>query len=83
MNALLAEYPAVTLTAEGLRRAGNGNTLSPEVFRLEAEAAGAQEGEPAAIRAGDRVRVLDEAGEVLSIAERRRDGLLHPLLVLR
>ena len=79
MNALLSDYPAVTLTAEGLRRAGNGNTLAPEVFRLAAESTGADTG----LRAGDRVRVLDGSGEVLSVAEWRPDGLLHPLLVLR
>ena len=79
LNALLSDLPAVTLTEEGLRRAMNGNTLAPEAFRLKAEAAGASSG----LRPGDRVRVLDAAGEVLSVAERRADGLLHPLLVLR
>jgi tRNA pseudouridine55 synthase len=79
MNALLGAYPAVTLTAEGLRRAGNGNALAPDVFRLAADSAGTVPD----LRAGDRVRVLDAAGEVLSVAERRADGLLHPLLVLR
>ena len=79
MNALLGAYPAVTLTAEGLRRAGNGNALAPDVFRLAADSAGTVPD----LRSGDRVRVLDAAGEVLSVAERRADGLLHPLLVLR
>jgi hypothetical protein len=32
---------------------------------------------------GAKVRVLDAAGRLLSVAERRADGLLHPLLVLR
>jgi tRNA pseudouridine55 synthase len=72
LNALLADLPAVTLTAEGLRRAGNGNALAPEHLAS-----------PAPLGATDRIRVLDAAGEVLSVAERRRDGLLHPLLVLR
>jgi tRNA pseudouridine55 synthase len=79
MNGLLSDYAAVTLTDEGLRRAGNGNPLSPEVFRLAAEAIGAG----IELRSGDRVRVLDGAGEVFSVAEWRADGLLHPLLVLR
>ena len=30
MNDLLAEYPAVSLTVEGLRRACNGNALAPQ-----------------------------------------------------
>ena len=75
MNALLADYPAVTLTAEGLQRAFNGNTLAP---RHLAEVAGS-----GVARSDARVRVLAPDGEVLSVAERRPDGLLHPLLVLR
>ena len=82
MNELLADYPAVTLTDEGLRRALNGNALGPDVFRLKAETT--QAGEQAGVlRAGDRVRIVDGSGEVLSVAEWRPDGLLHPLLVLR
>jgi tRNA pseudouridine55 synthase len=81
LNELLADLPAVRLTAEGLRRAGNGNALAPEHlqggFRPRVDTGGEDLG------AGDRVRLLDDAGEVLSVAEPRRDGLLHPLLVLR
>ena len=72
LNALLADLPAVTPTEEGLRRAWNGNTLAP------AHLAGGLDGVGAA-----RIRVLNADGEVLSVAERRADGLLHPLLVLR
>ena len=75
MNDLLAHYPAVGLTAEGLRRAFNGNTLGPQHL---GEMAG-----PWAARSDARVRVLTPDGELLSVAERRPDGLLHPLLVLR
>jgi tRNA pseudouridine55 synthase len=73
LNALLPGMPGVSLTEEGLRRAMNGNTLAP------AHLAGT------AIDVGmDRtVRVLGPAGRLLSVAERRSDGLLHPLLVLR
>jgi len=70
-NDLLADLPAVRLTAEGLRRAGNGNALAPEHL------AGTRVGST------DRVRLLDDAGDVFSVAEARPDGLLHPLLVLR
>jgi tRNA pseudouridine55 synthase len=69
LNALLPGMPAVTLTEEGLRRALNGNTLAP----------GHLDGP---VLEG-KVRVLDAAGRLLSVAERRADGLLHPLLVLR
>ena len=73
LNALLADMPALSLTDEGNRRAGNGNTLAP------AHLLGLLDGEP-----GPRkYRLLDPSGRLLSVAERRPDGLLHPLLVLR
>ena len=72
LNALLSDLPAVRLTVEGLRRAGNGNALAPEHLSG-----------PLPVGATDRIRILDAVGEVLSVAERRGDGLLHPLLVLR
>jgi tRNA pseudouridine55 synthase len=70
---LLAEMPAVTLTVDGSRRADNGNTLAPAHFAAPL---------PAAPATGP-FRVLDPSGRLLSVAERRADGLLHPLLVLR
>ncbi|HYR46526.1 MAG TPA: hypothetical protein VER78_05930, partial [Thermoanaerobaculia bacterium] len=73
LNTLLGDMPAVTLTEEGTRRAANGNTLAPA--HLAAPVSG--EGP------GRRVRVLDASGGLLSVAEHRSDGLLHPLLVLR
>jgi len=71
MNGLLEDMPAVRLTDEGLKRAGHGNSLGPQ------HVSGRLPEQPG------RVRVLDAAGEVLAVAERRPDGLLHPLLVLR
>jgi tRNA pseudouridine55 synthase len=73
LNSLLPGMPAVTLTDEGKRRALNGNTLSPAHL----------EGPPAGPLPGSRIRVLDAFGGLLSVAEMRADGLLHPLLVLR
>ena len=72
LNSLLAHFPAVRLTAEGLRRAGNGNPLAPS--HLENGVTSGSE---------PFFRVLDEAGQPMAIAEYRADGLLHPLLVLR
>ena len=72
-NALLEDMPAVTLTDEGTRRAGHGNTLAP-VHLAPPFPGGSGDG---------RVRLLDSSGRLLSVAERRADGLLHPLLVLR
>ena len=73
LNALLADMPAVTLTEEGTRRAGNGNTLAP------GHVAGPSDGGPGE----GKVRLLEPSGRLVSVAERRADGLLHPLLVLR
>jgi tRNA pseudouridine55 synthase len=73
LNTLLADMPALSLTDEGNRRAGNGNTLAP------AHLIGPLDGEPGA----RKYRLLDPSGRLLSVAERRPDGLLHPLLVLR
>ena len=75
MNALLVDYPAVSLTSEGLRRACNGNSLSPRHLAQLS-------GQPA-VGSDARVRVLAPDGELLSVAAWRPDGLLHPLLVLR
>ena len=72
-NALLEDMPAVTLTEEGHRRAGNGGALAP-VHLAAPPAWGPGEG---------KFRLLDPSGRLLSVAERRADGLLHPLLVLR
>jgi tRNA pseudouridine55 synthase len=73
LNALLAGMPVVTLTDEGTRRASNGNTLAPVHLRAPLPESG-----------GDRrIRVLNASGGLLAVAERRADGLLHPLLVLR
>jgi tRNA pseudouridine55 synthase len=73
LNTLLGDMPAVTLTEEGTRRATNGNTLAPAHLTVPVSGEG-----PAR-----RVRVLDASGGLLSVAEHRPDGLLHPLLVLR
>ena len=82
-NALLADLPAVTLTAEGARRAGHGNPLGPRHL---------ENGDSPRFGNGDRssfngdcprFRVVDPAGTLLAVAERRADGLLHPLVVLR
>jgi len=78
-NALLSDFPAVTLTPDGLRRAANGNPLAPSHLEngdsprfLDPETG-----------TGPVFRVLDADGGVLAIAEQRADGLLHPVVVLR
>ena len=73
LNDLIPGMPAVTLTEEGRRRALNGNTLAPAHLAGPAAPAGPH----------GNVRLLDAFGTLLSVAEMRPDGLLHPLLVLR
>ena len=73
LRALLADMPAVSLTEEGLRRAGHGNALAPHHLAGPVPSPGVK---------GPRC-MLDAAGGVLGIAEARADGLLHPLVVLR
>ena len=73
VNTLLGHLPEVTLTDEGRRRAGNGNSLAPHHL------AGGPTGPPSA----GMHRLLGAGGELLAVAERRADGLLHPLVVLR
>ena len=98
VNTLLAAFPAVTLTSEGLRRAANGNPLAPEhqkggcpLFRADPGSSVTETSDFRAI--GHRTppekgtapffRVLDADGEVLAVAAARTDGLLHPVVVLR
>ena len=73
LNSLLPGMPGVTLTEEGKRRALNGNTLAP----------GHLDGPVSPAGPGQNSRVLDASGTLISVAEMRGDGLLHPLLVLR
>lgn len=79
MNELLGEMPAIALTETGVRRVVHGNPVD-----LESSAGGNR---AAVSRGTDAVpcflRLLDEAGELLAVAEARPDGLLHPVVVLR
>jgi tRNA pseudouridine55 synthase len=74
LNTLLGEMPAVVLTADGLRRAAHGNALTPASVADEP-----QGGWPLS---GSHVRLVDAGGTLVAVAERRADGLLHPLVVL-
>ncbi len=79
-SALLGELPASTLTERGAARVAHGNPVDSRGIRdgSDPEPWGAPSGP-----AGRRVRLLDGAGALLAVAERRPDGLLHPLVVLR
>jgi tRNA pseudouridine55 synthase len=71
-NDLLSHLAAVTLSAEGARRAGHGNSVALEHVL----------GDPWSMEGGPTVRLVDASGAVLAVAERRDDELLHPLTVL-
>jgi tRNA pseudouridine55 synthase len=74
LSGLLTGLPAVTVNGDGERRVRHGQLLRPmDLVSGQAELAGAEiEG----------MRVLNEAGGLIAIAQRRPDGSLHPGLVL-
>jgi tRNA pseudouridine55 synthase len=70
MERLLTRMAAVTLTDEGSKRASHGNVLRNWDF------AGGLDAGP------DRLRLLDQSGTLVGIAEAREGGLLHPVVIL-
>jgi tRNA pseudouridine55 synthase len=70
LERLLPELAPAVLTGEGVRRALHGNLVPPSEYRS------------AAVATGTRVRLLDEAGALLGIAEPEPGGALHPVIVL-
>jgi tRNA pseudouridine55 synthase len=79
MDRLLTHLPAVVVSDLGAKRTGHGSALGPvDVHGAFPEAAGlSREGSEEC-----RLRLLDRAGTLLGLAEQRRDGLLHPVVVL-
>jgi tRNA pseudouridine55 synthase len=67
---MLQRMPAVTLTMEGARRARHGRNLGPGDLAA-----------PHLPAAADLIRLLDESGDLIGIAE-CADGVLHPAVVL-
>jgi tRNA pseudouridine55 synthase len=70
----LAEFPAVTVTELGLKRAVHGNSLGPEHLEMRYVP-------PAGLTAAGRVRILAPDGRLVALAN-SRGGLLHPAVVL-
>lgn len=69
LERLLTSLPSVIVTSAGAVRTHHGNVLRPQdLTTMPAETAG-------------RVRVLNEAGKLLAIADARA-GLLHPAVVV-
>ncbi len=74
LGRLLPDVPAVVLNDRGVRRASHGNELSPADVERRAE--------PGTAEPAGRWRLLNEAGDLLGIAEEHPGGLLHPVIVL-
>ena len=69
MADLMPDWPAITLAGADVARVGHGQALALDT--------GAAAGRPT----GGRVRLIDEFGHLVALAEERA-GLLHPVLVL-
>ena len=69
LERLLPAIPSVVLTEDGVRRALHGSMLPPSAHESE-------------LPLTARVRLLDEAGQLVGIAELEPGGLLHPVIVL-
>jgi tRNA pseudouridine55 synthase len=70
---LLGGLAGVVLTGQGVDRAFHGGPIGPAL--TVPPSAGAPSSGP--------VRLMDGAGRLVAVAERRPDGLLHPLVVMR
>ena len=70
MARMLTSLPAATLTEEGVRRARHGRMLGDAEIAARTASEGAV------------TRLLDPAGDLVGIAETRRAGLLHPVVIL-
>jgi tRNA pseudouridine55 synthase len=71
LDALLPDFPVATVSPQGFEWVKNGRPLGPAQTSTGDIPAG-----------GARVRLLSPDGQLVAIADRDRDGLLHPGLVL-
>jgi len=86
LEELLPDLRAVRLTARGAVRAGHGNYVSPQDFGQMGSGpisnSGGEQTGTGPLLSGARVRLFDETGALLAIAEVGVDGLLRPSIVL-
>jgi tRNA pseudouridine55 synthase len=85
LDDLLGDMPVVTLNPEGVRRAAHGNSLADQhLEKGTCPLFGDGKGDRSVFGKGDRslFRLRNADGTLLAVAERRPDGLLHPLVVL-
>ena len=80
---VLPGLPSCVLTAEGVSRVGHGQDVRPgdQVPAVGARPS-AMDPEPPAVSHQPFVRLLDQGGALLAIAERAAGGVLHPSIVL-
>jgi tRNA pseudouridine55 synthase len=76
-SALLGHMPSVTVTEHGAGRVAHGNPLSPGHLEKRDSPP-----EPPMAAPGPFFRVLDDAGQLLAVAEPRPGGVLQPVVVL-
>lgn len=83
MDRLLTMLPAVVVSDVGAKRASHGGALRPEDLAQGARGGNAASADGSPGSSHDRrLRLLDQSGSLLGLAERRDDGLLHPVVVL-
>ena len=83
MEALLRDFPAVSLTLRGREHVAHGRELEPGDYTLVAEAIGHGDATPDDGGAPSWVRLLDSEGALVAVATGgKRPGSLHPSLVL-
>lgn len=82
LEELATELPLVRVTARGAERASHGNFLRPQDFAGSGTGPDLTKPATGPGRPGVRVRVVDEAGRLLAIAETGADGVLRPCIVL-
>jgi len=78
MDRLLTRMPAVVVNDLGAQRASHGGALRPEDLAVAGHGSSLR----SQTSSDRRLRLLDQAGSLLGLVERRDDGLLHPLVVL-
>jgi tRNA pseudouridine55 synthase len=76
-SVLLGHMPSVTVTEHGAGRVAHGNPLSPGHLEKRDGPPGPQMATPSPF-----FRVLDDAGQLLAVAEPRPGGVLQPVVVL-
>jgi tRNA pseudouridine55 synthase len=76
---MLPALPAVTLSADGVSRVGHGQEVRPGDVTAPFATLDAQ---PSALAPRTFIRLLDERGQLVAVAQPTATGALHPSVVL-